>query len=124
MFIFISWPFAAGETLFFFFFKHDVRRKTPCLRVSVAVLSIDIIERENLSHYALSVFYLYVTNKGKLFDFSRHVPLFLLFKFYLFLLFYLALTSERAGVMGNFCDRARSWRTSYYVALKPEVVGT
>lgn len=29
------------------------------------------IERENLSHYALSVFYLYVTNKGKLFDFSR-----------------------------------------------------
>lgn len=29
-----------------------------------------------LSHYALSVFYLYVTNKGKLFDFSRDALLF------------------------------------------------
>lgn len=59
-----------------------LEEKLPCLRVSVAVLSINNIERENLSHYALSVFYLYVTNKGKLFDFSRDAPLFFVFDFF------------------------------------------
>lgn len=100
-----------------------LEEKRPCLRVSVAVLSIDIIERENLSHYALSVFYLYVTNKGKLFDFSRHVPLFLSFKFYFILLFYLALFVGLA-IAQALWGTLVSWGTSYYVALKPEVVGT
>jgi len=45
------------------------QEKLPCLRVSVTVLSINDDERE--SHSALSVFYLYVTNKEKLFDFTK-----------------------------------------------------
>lgn len=55
-------------------FKKKTMMLKEKLRVSVAVLSINDIERENLNNYALTVFYLYVTNKGKLFDFSRDAP--------------------------------------------------
>lgn len=55
-----------GKTLLF---KNIVQRKSPCLRLSVVVLSVHDIERE--SHDALSVFYLGVTNKRKLFDISK-----------------------------------------------------
>lgn len=60
----ISQPFDR----FFFFFLNIVLKKISTFK-SVVVLSIHDVERE--SHDALSVFYLGVTNKIKLFDFLK-----------------------------------------------------